>query len=513
MVPNSNESPYMPSYVAFPPNGGVLIGAKAKEQLATNPENTIFDLTRLIGLDFNDPALQTEIKTLPYKVIDKNNKPFIQVNTKHGVKELALEQASSIILKELKKKAEAHLGERVTHAIVTVPANFNDAQRRATMDAAAIANLKISRIINESTAAVVGSNLNKNDGKANVLVYKLGGGTFEVRLMTVNGNEVNVIASGGNTHLGGKDFDQRVGEYFINLYKNETGRNMRNDKIAIQKLRMQVEQAKRLLSYSQKACVKIEPSSIFQRSLIFRANINSSIFKKTLTRTKFEELNMDLFQTTIDTVRSVLKDARMDKKDVDKIILAGGSTQIPKIRQLLKEFFKGKEMIITSKEKTALGAAKQAAILSGEADPKTVLLSEVSSLSLGVDIVKKSLGSGFMSVIIPRNTTIPTKKSGNYTTIYDYQIYVNVKVYEGEHIMVRDNHLLDEYKLNRITLASACVPKLEFTMEIDRNGIINVTARDKGNVSKNSITIDNYRKRFGRADIDRMIKEVEQISK
>lgn len=496
MVANVNGHSSMPSYVAFSNDGKVLIGDDAKDQLTINPEGTIFDLPRIIGLDFNDVALQSKIDSLPFKIIDKNNRPVIQVNTNQGKQELAPEQASSMILSELKKNAETHLGESVTHAIVTVPATFNDAQRRATIDAGAIAHLKIMRVINESTAAAIGSNLNKSVvGKANVLVFKLGSGSFDVRLLTINdGNEFTVIASGGNTHLGGNDFDQRVSDHFIRMYNNENGGDIRSDKVAIQRLRLDVEKAKRLLSYCESASIEMKP--------LFAI----STFKKTLTRAEFEEINIDLFRSTINTIRTVLNDGKMSKKDVEKIILAGGSTQIPKIQQLLREFFDGKELICTTKEGVSLGAANQAAILSGQADPQTVQLSEVNSLSLGANLI-----GGFMGIIIPRNTTIPTRKSTNRTTVCDNQKSVTFEIYEGEHKMVKYNHFLDKFTLNDITIAPLGVPKLEVTMEIDINGILTVTARDKENGSQNKIAIDYYRKRFGREDIDRMINEVEQI--
>lgn len=322
----------MPSYISFPADDTTLTGPNAKDQLTINPESTIFNLPRLIGLDFDDAVLQSEIKSLPFKVIDKNNVPYIQVNTNQGEKELAPEQASSIILSELKKKAEKHLGESVTHAIVTVPSSFNDAQRRAIMTAGSIANLKIMRLVNESTAAAIGSNNNTTSSrKSNVLVFKLGSGTFDVRLLTIDGNKFNVIASGGNTHLGGKDFDDRVMEYYIGLYRTESGTDLRKSKICMERLRLEVETAKRKLSYCQNASIEI------------------GNFNKVITRATFEEINIDLFESTIETVRNVLQDAQMNKENVDRIVLSGGSTQIPKIRQLLKEFFVGKKLIHTVK--------------------------------------------------------------------------------------------------------------------------------------------------------------------
>lgn len=370
IIANDQGNRITPSYVAFTKDGERLIGDAAKNQLTTNPENTIFDAKRMIGRDWSDKTVQADIKLLPFKVVNKNDKPHMQVDTSQGTKVFASEEISAMVLGKMKEVAEAYLGKTVTHAVVTVPAYFNDAQRQSTKDAGVIAGLTVMRIINEPTAAAIAYGIDKKDGEKNILVFDLGGGTFDVSLLTIDSGVFEVVATNGDTHLGGEDFDQRVMEHFIKLYKKKRGKDIRKDHRAVQKLRREVEKAKRALSASHQ--VRIEIESFF----------DGEDFSETLTRAKFEELNMDLFRSTMKPVERVLKDADLTKKEIDEIVLVGGSTRIPKVQQLVKEFFNGKEPSrgINPDEAVAYGAAVQAGVLSGEDDTGDLVLLDVNSL-------------------------------------------------------------------------------------------------------------------------------------
>merc|ERR1712062_906111 len=388
----------------------------------------------------------------------------------------------------------------VTHAVVTVPAYFNDAQRQATKDAGAIAGLTVMRIINEPTAAAIAYGMDKKEGEKNVLVFDLGGGTFDVSLLTIDNGVFEVVATNGDTHLGGEDFDARVMDYFIKVFKKKSGHDIRKDDRAIQKLRREVEKAKRALSTAHQT--KLEIESLY----------DGQDFSETLTRAKFEELNMDLFRSTLKPVKKVLEDADMSKKDIDEIVLVGGSTRIPKVSQLVKEFFNGKEPSrgVNPDEAVAYGAAVQACILSGGscgASADQMVLLDVNPLSFGIETV-----GGVMSKIIERNTVIPTKKTQIFSTAADNQETVTIKVYEGERPMTKDNHLLGSFDLTGIPPAARGVPQIEVSFQVDANGILQVSAKDKGTAKENSITITNNDNRLTPEEIDAMLKEAEKFA-